>query len=82
MLPPICVFCGKDFRDDVSGGQRISFKLTDEDRAFNQRMKDKKMVGPTKGTAWFCSEHAPVALQFSNYTKSEALEMMRDTTSQ
>ena len=78
MKPPICAFCGKDFRPDIQEGGLVSFPLSPEDQAYNERMAREKMVGHPRGQAWFCGEHYAQAEKLSKeYQLKEALDHMR-----
>ncbi len=72
MRPPICAICRKDFREDPKTGGRVRFKLSPEERAFNDRMKANRMVGHPKGLEWFCSKHLEIAEQYKQLSWAEA----------
>lgn len=80
MRPPICAFCGKDFRDSPEAGGLLSFLRTPEERNFNEKMARQGMVGHPRGKAWFCGDHFAAAQALSAHcTLGEALRRLRTT---
>ena len=69
MKPPICEFCGKDFRDDMKNGGMVRFA--------NYEPLPQGMVGHPKGLAWFCGEHLETAESLQGHSLPDALKMMR-----
>ncbi len=57
MKPPRCEICRQVFRPEHNKSGGIHFKLTEEERAYNQKMHDEKKVGHPRGYGWFCAEH-------------------------
>ena len=78
MKPPICAICRKDFRKSIGEGGTVSFRLTEEDQAFNQRMKDERMVGHPAGLHWFCGEHYPIAQKYKHLNWAEARKAIKN----
>lgn len=72
MKPPICCICHHDFRHSIQEGGLVSFKLSEKDKEYNQRFKEKGFVGHKAGTAWFCKDHYKLAKKYQNLTLSEA----------
>ena len=69
MKPPICEFCGQDFRDaSPLPGDLVRF-------ADYEPLPDG-MVGHPQGLAWFCGEHVEEARSLQERPLSEALKMM------
>jgi hypothetical protein len=81
MKPPICEYCGRDFRDDMDGGGTVSFQLTAEDRAYNKRLQDTHMVGHPAGLFWFCSQHYAIAQRWEHLSWAEARKKMGEEVS-
>ena len=61
MKPPKCEICKKNFRPIHGKSGGIHFRLTDEEKAYNQKMRDEKKVGHPRGYGWFCEEHYKAA---------------------
>lgn len=72
MRPPICAICQTDFREDMEGGGLVSFRLSEEDRVFNEKIKARQMVGHPKGQHWFCSRHIDRARALQHLSWEEA----------
>ena len=70
MKPPICEFCGKDFRAAIGEGSTVRF-------ANYEPLPDGK-VGHPKGLAWFCGKHLEQARSLQERPLSVALQMMGD----
>lgn len=77
MRPPICGICNKSNRRDEVKCRLVTFALTQEEKAFNQRMIDNRMVGHKKGLEWFCQEHVQIAKKYSHLTLREAFKAIR-----
>ena len=76
MKPPICAVCRKDFRRSPGEGGLVRFRLSETDQAFNQRLREKRMVGHPAGTAWFCGKHIKTAKALKHLTLGEALKQI------
>ncbi len=78
MKPPICVLCGKDFRDSDEG-DLVYFKKSDSDKAWDKLMDAQDQEGFTGHppyAEWFCGEHYTEAKKLQNYTLEEALKIL------
>jgi len=73
MRPPICIICGKDFRNGKDPGGLVTFNKTPEELAHNTRMQDQGMVGHQKGVEWFCSKHIQAAEKYKHLTLEKAI---------
>ena len=74
MMPPICAICDEDFFDE---GGLIYFKETEEDKIFNERLRQPGYVGHPANAFWFCGKHYAQAKKLEHLTKSEAFELMK-----
>ena len=75
MKPPICAICNKRFSGE---GGLIYFEETDEDIAFNKRIKQAGFVGHPSNAFWFCENHIISASKYSEITKTEAFKILRN----
>ena len=73
MRPPICSLCDKDFRDSDNEGGLIYFALTDKDKAWHDKQREKGFTGHPPEAAWFCGEHYNEAKKLSTLTRPEAM---------
>lgn len=77
MKPPHCSLCDKNLRrnpdEDFS---LVRFKLTAEQQARKEKMKEKRMVGHPPGAHWFCEQHAMKAKALRSMTWGEAKEII------
>lgn len=78
MRPPICAICHKDFRRSTSEGGGVRFKLTEKDKAHNQRLKENLMVGHPAGYEWFCEDHIEAAKKYKHLTWGEARTKIKE----
>lgn len=78
MRPPICAVCYKRFspRKEPPSGL-IHFKLTEEEKEYNNEMLKLNKKGHPKGKEWFCEEHYLIAKKHQELTRSEALAILR-----
>ena len=77
MRPPICAICGKDFRKNMEKGGGVSFKLSESDKAYNQKFDKQGMVGHPRGFEWFCSRHIGLAEKYKHLTFAGAMNKMK-----
>ncbi|NNE57753.1 MAG: hypothetical protein HKN36_06560 [Hellea sp.] len=78
MMPPSCDLCRKDHHSDPDEKFRlIYFKLTPEQAAKKQRMKDRRMVGHPPGAHWFCAEHFALMEPLQNLEYKQARAELR-----
>lgn len=70
MMPPICCICDQDF--PLKEGGLIYFKEDENDKKFNDRLKQPGFVGHPSNAFWFCGEHYQIAKRYSTLTKKEA----------
>ena len=78
MEPPICVICGKDFRDEGEGGDTVIFALSGAEKE-RSKMNDKPgMSGQIPGMQWFCNDHLPFAKKYKHLTFEEALPKIKE----
>ena len=77
MRPPICGYCNNSNREEFVRCSLVNFALTQEEKAFNQRMTDTRMVGHKKGLEWFCKDHLEIAKKYSHLTLKEAFKAIR-----
>jgi hypothetical protein len=71
MKPPICEFCGNDFRGDSPlRGELVRFA--------DYAPLPEGIVGHPQGLAWFCGEHLEVARSLQERPLPEALKIMRE----
>ena len=80
MRPPICAFCGKDFRDSTSKGGLVRFKLTADEIESNSRKVQSNFVFHPKGLEWFCGDHILAAKKLSHLSLKSALIKMSAPT--
>ncbi len=80
MRPPICAFCGKDFRDTASEGGLVKFKLTADQIKSNLKQMESDIVAHPKGQEWFCGEHIEAAKKHSHLSLKSALMVMSTPT--
>jgi hypothetical protein len=78
MMPPICSFCHARFDPFKSKGELLHFKISDEDKASNQRMRDSHRLGHAKGAHWFCEAHVDAARELKDLEIKDALAQMRE----
>jgi hypothetical protein len=74
MRPPICAICDRDFRDSLSEGGYVQFKLTDDDIAKNKKLQESKMAGHPAGLEWFCKHHYVTANMYRHLTYAEVMK--------
>ena len=72
MKPPICKICHRDFRESISEGGLVRFKLTQADIEFNKRFEQPGFVGHKAGEHWFCKKHYKSAKENQHLTFAEA----------
>jgi len=77
MRPPICAICRKRFSPSQTEGGLVYFKLTEEEEASNNRMKERRMIGHPKGREWFCEEHRSLAEAHKHLTQKEAITIIK-----
>ena len=77
MRPPVCAICGNDFRSDLNGGELIQFRLSEEDKEYNQRFSLRGFTGHPRGQEWFCKKHVKQAKRLSHLTFAEAKKKFR-----
>lgn len=75
MKPPICSICDERF---FAGGGLIYFTEDEQDKEFNERLKEKGFVGHPTNAFWFCEKHYDKAKEYSNFTKGEAFKLMKE----
>ncbi len=80
MRPPICAFCGKDFRRSTSEGGLVRFKLTADEIESNSSKVQSRIVFHPKGLEWFCGEHIEAAKKLSHLSLKSALLKMSTPT--
>lgn len=51
MKPPICEYCGKDFRNNIDEGGMVQFQLPAEDETVNQQFNKQKLAGHEEGVS-------------------------------
>jgi hypothetical protein len=73
MRPPICAFCGKDFRESTAEGGLVQFNLTAAEIESNKQLAQSDIVAHPKGQEWFCGEHIHMARKFSHLNLKSAL---------
>jgi hypothetical protein len=69
MMPPICAFCDKDFRNESSSGNLVQFA--------DYKPLPDGMVGHPHGLAWFCQEHVAAAKSLQHLSYSEAMQELQ-----
>ncbi|MTB52989.1 hypothetical protein [Lewinella sp. W8] len=72
MRPPICAVCRERFAPGKESGL-LTFALTDEDRAYNERFRERGVVGHPRGKEWFCAKHYARAARQKHRTLREVL---------
>ena len=77
MKPPICELCGTDFMKNMEGGGLVTFQLNEEEKAFNDSMMEKRIIGHPKGKYWFCPKHYQKAIKLKHLSWEEARKKMR-----
>lgn len=78
MRPPICRICFARFSPSSTEGGLVYFKLSQEEVAFNQRMKEQRKVGHPAGREWFCEQHIEKAKTFKHLTLKEAIPLIKE----
>ncbi len=79
MRPPICAICRKRFSPrKANGSGLVYFKLSEEEKARNDRMKEKRMKGHPSGREWFCEEHYSIAQKYNHLTRGEAIPEIKN----
>ena len=78
MMPPHCAICKNNLRNDKRKFKLLRFKLTPEEEAANQRMKDDGRVGHPKGAYWFCADHKEQAKTLTHLYINDAKIIMRN----
>lgn len=73
MRPPICAICHKDFRADLGKGGTVSFKPTESDKSYNEKIRKRRMVGHPPNLEWFCNKHLKIAEKYKHLNRSEAI---------
>ena len=76
MRPPICCICDTDFRDSISEGGTVQFKLTEKDIQHNKRLERTHMTGHPAGLEWFCKEHLEQAKKLQHLTLKQAKQRL------
>ncbi len=76
MKPPFCAMCGNNLRNDEREFELLYFKLTLEEEASNQRMRDNRRVGHPAGAYWFCADHTEQAKTLTHLHIKEAKAIM------
>lgn len=77
MKPPICIFCGLDFRDSIKEGGLLSFSKDPAHKAHQEALEKEGMTGHPKHLGWFCGTHLEQAKKFQDLKLKEALIEMR-----
>jgi hypothetical protein len=77
MKPPICAVCFRRFSPGENAGL-LTFTLSEEDRADNERFRKTTMVGHLRGQEWFCEEHYGKAATQRHRTLREVLRDWED----
>ena len=77
MMPPVCALCDRDIGPDDQEGGLVSFRLTKEQEAANERFKQSGFTGHPDGLHWFCGEHRAKAQDLSREHDAEAFRLMR-----
>lgn len=75
MRPPICAICKERFSPPREGG-KIYFKLTEDQKAHNEKLKAPGVVGHPGGLEWFCNTHYGKAKEFRHLHSQEALKVI------
>ncbi|MBN2441100.1 MAG: hypothetical protein JXJ04_07130 [Spirochaetales bacterium] len=78
MQPPICFLCDKDFRHSEGEGGLIYFALTEKDKEWHNKQREKGFVGHPPEAAWFCGDHYPEAKKLGSLTRPEAMKKLRE----
>jgi hypothetical protein len=78
MEPPICALCGKDFRHSENEGGLVYFSMTEKDKAWHDRQREKGFIGHPPEAAWFCGEHYEEAKKLSHLTRPGAMKRLRE----
>ena len=55
----------------------MTFAISAEDEASNQRMRDRRMVGHPKGLHWMCETHIDAARELTHLKWPEAKTKMK-----
>jgi hypothetical protein len=76
MMPPICSICNERF--DPEKGGLIYFTEDEEDKIFNERLRQPGYVGHPTNAFWFCEMHIKEANKYRNLHKDEAMKKIRE----
>ncbi|HQO02589.1 MAG TPA: hypothetical protein PLI62_09985 [Spirochaetota bacterium] len=75
MRPPVCRICGKDLSEDEGG--LVYFKKRPADIEWDEKMKQKDMIGHPPYGDWFCGNHIDRARELKDKPIDEAVRIMR-----
>ncbi|MDF1549825.1 MAG: hypothetical protein P1P88_18505 [Bacteroidales bacterium] len=76
MKPPICSICNIDFAP--SEGGLIYFDEDENDKKFNERLRQPGFVGHPTNAFWFCKLHYTEASKLNHLTKKEAFQILKE----
>jgi len=72
MKPPICSYCRARFDPFKTKGTTLSFAISAEDEADNQRWRESRRPGHPKGLHWLCEAHVDIARELTHLHWPEA----------
>ncbi|MFK8162481.1 MAG: GrpB family protein [Lewinella sp.] len=77
MRPPICTICNQRFSPSAADAGLIYFAESDSDKAFNERFKQRRLVGHKRGQEWFCATHYADALANKHLTAAAYKKLVK-----
>ncbi len=76
MMPPICSICHKRFSPEEGG---LSYFAEDEeDKVYNEKLRQPGYTGHPSNAFWFCGLHIAEAKKHQNLYKKDALKILKE----
>lgn len=76
MKPPICSICHDRFTPET--GDLIYFSEDEDDKKFNEKLRQPGFTGHPTNAFWFCEKHLPEAEKLQNLQKKEAMKILKE----
>ena len=77
MRPPYCGICDKELDLNSKDCGLVYFKKRPSDIEWDNKIKEKNMIGHPPYADWFCEKHCKTALQYKHLTIGKAKEKIR-----
>lgn len=77
MKPPKCEVCDDRFFPEHGESGGIYFKETEEEKAYNQKMREDKKVGHPRAYGWFCKKHYSQAKKLKDGHLGDAVKAIK-----